>query len=238
MKSVIFSRVNNNYSALFVKFFSTIQTSIHTLIGKNSPVTRIRIWRSGYFLETSTQQKFIPTSVVKAFLAPFTKGVQSNIGHVSIETREIYASLWPEGITIFNKYKPQQGFANNSNPDIDEQQEARPPDYVVDLYTLDVENIKESLDEYIKSGAKYHLIGSNRFIKYLEANSCSGLAYDLLVSGGIKKLVPTPNLVRDYIITTPNNLAQFVLQAHANEQAILKSTSNISDKPNQPSNKP
>ncbi len=78
------------------------------------------------------------------------------------------------------------------------------------------------MDDFLKSGSIYHLIGSNRFFKYLGANSCGGLAYDLLISGGINKLLSTTHFVRDYIVTTPNNLAQLVLEAHANEQLILR----------------
>ncbi len=225
MKNQFFSlSIHRSYSTA-KQFFSTkLQTSIHTLLDKASPITRVRIWRSGYFMDSSSKQVFVPANVVKSLFAPYLKkGIQSsNLVHVSLETKELYASLWPEGITLFNKYKPQQGSANSSNPALDEQSEGRPPDYLVDLHTLDVENIEKKLDEYLKFGSPYHVFGSNRFLKNLRANSCSGLAYDLLISGGIKNLLPTTHFVRDYIITTPNNLAQLVLEAHANEQAMMK----------------
>ena len=68
------------------------------MIGKDSLLTRIRIWKSGYFLESYYSKRFTPLNhinVAKSFLVPFPliKGVQSNIGLVSIETREIYVSL-------------------------------------------------------------------------------------------------------------------------------------------------
>ncbi|MGD0465232.1 MAG: hypothetical protein ABSA84_00840 [Gammaproteobacteria bacterium] len=204
------------------------------MIGKNSLLTRIRIWKSGYFLESYYSKRFTPLNhinVTKSFLVPFPliKGVQSNIGLVSIETREIYVSLWPEGITVFNKYKPQQNFINDINSILDKQIQYKSPDYTVDLYTLDVNNLKQKLDEY----------GNNRFLKkYLETNSYSGVAYDLLISGGIKNLVPTTSLVREHMVAVPNNLVLFVLEAHSNEQAILRATDNFNDNTNKPSNKP
>lgn len=229
-----------NYLRTGHGFSTKISTSIHSLLGKESPITRVRIWKSGYFFEHGSQKKFVFTNVAKSFLVSTvnTNKIQSNIGHVSIETKEIYASLWPEeGIIIYNKYKPQQGIAKSRTPALDEKTEARPPDYLIDLYTLDVDNIKQKLEEYLESGPIYHLIGNNRFFKHLGANSCSGLAYDLLISGGIKKLMPTTNFIRDYIVTTPNNLAQLVLEAHANEQAILRSTGG-NDANVKPSHKP
>ncbi len=204
------------------------------MIGNNSLLTRIRIWKSGYFLESYYSKKFVPIShinVAKSFLVPFplTKGVQSNIGLISIETREIYVSLWPEGVTVFNKYKSKQNFVNDINLILDKQLKCQYPDYIVDLCTLDVDSIKQKLDGY----------GNNRFLKkYLEANNYSGLAYDLLISGGIKRLVPTTSLVRDHIVAAPNNLVLFVLDAHSNEQATLRGTDNFNDNTNRPSNKP
>ena len=58
-------------------------------------LTRIRIWKSGYFIETADSQKqyMYTTNTAKSFLSPMTKGCQAKIGHVSIETKEIYASL-------------------------------------------------------------------------------------------------------------------------------------------------
>ena len=72
----------------------------------------------------------------------------------------------------------------------------------------------------------------------MEANSYSGVAYDLLISGGIKNLVPTTSLVREHMVAVPNNLVLFVLEAHSNEQAILRATDNFNDNTNKPSNKP
>ena len=172
------------------------------MIGNNSLLTRIRIWKSGYFLESYYSKKFVPIShinVAKSFLVPFplTKGVQSNIGLISIETREIYVSLWPEGVTVFNKYKSKQNFVNDINLILDKQLKCQYPDYIVDLCTLDVDSIKQKLDGY----------GNNRFLKkYLEANNYSGLAYDLLISGGI------PEAASVSWETVPLGLTQVIAQ--------------------------
>lgn len=208
------------------RYFSTkIQTSIHVPIKSDSLITRVRVWKSGYTFEPHSPETFVSTNVIKSFLSHKKKGARANIGHVSVETHEIYSSLWPEEFSYDNKYKPQPGQANNSTPAKDENAENRSPDYVIDLYTLDVDNINKKFYEYLETGAayRYHIIGSNYFFNHYGANSCCGLAYDLLVSGGIKKLIPTNQFIRDYIITTPNNLAQLVLEAHSNEQAMLNS---------------
>ena len=202
---------------MFSRFLST---RIHLLLPKDSNATRIRIWKSGYF---DADGQFVYTTVVTSLISSLKPGRQPNIGHVSIETRDLYASLWPEGINLFNKLKPQIGDAQTSSPSHDEKAEGRPPDVLVDLHTLNVPQIQQALVQCVDSGSTYHLIGSNRFFKSLSANSCSGLAFDLLHKGGIQKLVTKSHFLRDYIITTPNNLVTLVLEAHAKEKEILES---------------
>ncbi len=107
---------------------------------------------------------------------------------------------------------------DKSSPERDETAEGRSPDCVVDLQSLNTNKIKLKVDEYIKSGSTYHLIGRNRFFKKLGTNSCSGLAYDLLIHGGIKKFIDSRHFVTDNIVVTPNNLVLFVQEAAKNEK--------------------
>ncbi len=95
---------------------------------------------------------------------------------------------------------------------------------MIDLTTLDVDKIQQELENFKSSGSIYHLVGSNRFFKSLGANSCSGLAFDLLHKGGIQKLVSRRHLIRDYIITTPNNLVKLVMDAKQNELYAMNNT--------------
>jgi hypothetical protein len=64
------------------------------------------------------------------------------------------------------------------------------------------------LTNYMSTSKNYgfHLTGSSRLFNARQANSCSGLVCDLLVAGGIRTLTRERNLIRDYLITTPNNL--------------------------------
>lgn len=101
-----------------IAFKRYLSTSIKDILPKDSNATRIRIWKSGYFNEAN---QFVFTSVATSFLSGFKPGRQPNIGHVSIETRDLYASLWPNGIDLTNKLKPQTGYTQNSSPGKDEQ---------------------------------------------------------------------------------------------------------------------
>ncbi|MFN7097045.1 MAG: hypothetical protein ACK4PR_05765 [Gammaproteobacteria bacterium] len=213
-----------------MKLFGFIQakrfiSAKDSILSRDSKITRVRIWRSGYF---DSNNNFVHTNVVTSFLSSFKLGRQSNIGHVSIETKDLYASLWPEGIDIFNKLKPQDSNSESSSPTKDEGAEGRPADHLVDFETLDVDAIKQALDNYIKLGPKYHLIGRNRFFKELNANSCSGLGYDLLKQGGIDKLIMNRHFLRDFIVTTPHNLADLVIAAKIKENEILNQSNPMS----------
>src|SRR3989338_5289952 len=142
----------------------SLSSSIHTPLPTNSKITRIRIWKSGYF---NRDDQFIYSNVFTSLYSQLKPGRQPNIGHVSIETRELYASLWPDGIDLLNKLKPQTGDAQSSSPKKDEQAEGRPPDILVDLQTLDVEKIQAELVKFVSAGSTYHIIGSNKFFKVL-----------------------------------------------------------------------
>jgi hypothetical protein len=194
-------------------------TSTYPSLPKESSVTRIRIWKSGYF---GPDKGFVHTNVLTA-LYSVKPSRQPNIGHVSIETRDLYASLWPRGINITNKLKPQRSDHQDHTPETDQIAEARAPDLTVDLHTLEVEKINIELERFVKLGSVYHLLGSNPYLKNLGAHSCSSLAYHLLSAGGIHKLGIKTHVIRDYIVVTPNNLATLVVEAQTKEEVILRS---------------
>ncbi len=205
----------------FSIFKRSITASVYELLPKHSNVTRIRVWKSGYHNE---DQEFIFTDAATSFFSAFKPQRIPNIGHVSIETCDLYASFWPEGLTIFNKWKPMRGDAQSSSPKSDELSEGRRPDILVDLHTLNVQKIQEELTRFNQSGNSYHLVGSNSLVKYFGTNNCSGLAVDLLQKGGIHKLVSKRHFIREYIIATPNNVVELVLEAQAKEAEQLKNT--------------
>ena len=147
----------------------------------------------------------------------------SNIGHVSIETKYFYASYWPDNLTLFNKLNQQPGSMNNII-DIDMKSEGRPPEHVIDLHSLDIDAMNNSLDSFQKNN-KYHLIGSNKVFNSGIAHSCSSLAYTLLKDGGIWNFAERPSPILKYVFATPNNVANLVLDAkitQSNSKSRLK----------------
>ena len=121
-----------------------------------------------------------------------------------------YASVWPcSKITI----RPQKGALNSFNQDMINEGhngQQRHPDHVFTITGLDIAAMNTKLDEFIKNGTQYHIIGSNRLFNGGRANSCSGLVYDLLIAGGIDKLTNEKNFIRDNVITTPNSLVDLL----------------------------
>lgn len=192
----------------------------HFLLNKNSPITRVRIWLPRY-APIYSNQKSITTNVIKASINNKIK--ITNIGHTSVETKDIYASLWPQSaINTINKFQIYPGIATKQTPITDEEEEKRPPDHLIDLYTLNIEDIKKAMENYITLKCNYHIVGRNRIFNRSQANNCCGLSYDLLVSGGIMNLVSKNNFIREHVIVTPGNLAQLVMEAQLNEQIVLK----------------
>ncbi len=181
-------------------------------------LTRIRIWNSGYFAEdNSFVHSNIPSALIKTIIQNPNK--VSNVGHVSVETKGFYASLWPSNLTIFNKLKIHDG--ENSTIKQDIVFEGRPPDCMIDFCSLDVLAISKAIEKHVassteKSNGVYHLMG-------IHANSCSTLAYQLLVAGGIRKLAPFHCKKLDFSIVTPNNLAKMILRAKETEGVLSQS---------------
>jgi hypothetical protein len=181
--------------------------SLERLLPTN--LVRVRVWRSGY--HDRNQNLFVYTGVFKSLITRYW-GHDPNIGHVSLELKNVYISLWPDNLTITNKIKPQDG-SLDWNVIIDQRAEGRPPDIVVDFEALDTTQIIRDVETFKKSGSKYHLIGSNRFFNRSNAHNCSGLAYKLLFEAGLKKYEIPKNYFRDYMVVTPNNLISYLESA-------------------------
>jgi hypothetical protein len=176
----------------------------------------VRIWESGYFTE---EDKFIKTNVAHAMLKSITTGT-GNIGHVSLETKDFYASLWPTQLTVFNKYKIQDGKQSTLIRDL--ELEDKDPDHLLDFKTLDLSGILKEMQEFEKKN-KHHLIGKvETFNKEHHGYNCSGFAYSLLKAGGINKLLTSSAVfLNNYILVTPNGLAKVLIQAKKQEEVLL-----------------
>ncbi len=210
----------NIRSSLFVipkRLFNTdsLSSSIIMPLEKGSSLTRIRIWKSGYFAKDGT---FYHSPVPYSFLKSNIGYKEGNIGHVSVETGEFYASFWPRYLTFFNKLYIQEG--EHSNISEDYRSEKRIHTHLIDLETLDISSMASELKKF-KATNQYWLFGPSTIMAN-NAASCSGLAYALLKAGGIGKLVSPGFTVRDQLIATPNNLSKLVLLAKAKEEELLK----------------
>lgn len=214
MKSVFFK----NLARCFSK-------SIREPLNVNSTIARVRIWESGYFSE---DKQFIKTNVAHAMYKSVVLGT-GNIGHVSVETKDFYASLWPNQLTIFNKYKIQDGHQSTLINDL--ESEDRDPDHLIDFNTLDLIGIFNKAKQFEKNN-KYHLLGKVEvFDKDLYGYNCSSFAYSLLIAGGIKKLLISPRVVfKNYTLVTPNGLAKVLIQAKKQEELLLSTDLNGNDK--------
>lgn len=202
----------------------SFSTSIREPIGADSRLTRVRIWESGYFTQDG---KFIKTHVTQAMIKSITSGT-GNIGHVSLETKDFYASLWPTQLTIFNKYKIQDGQQSTLIRDL--KLEDKDPDHLIDFKTLDLSCILEKMQEFEKNN-KYHLIGKIEvFDKKNYGYNCSSFAYSLLKAGGINKFLSSSTaILQNYILVTPNGLAKVLIQAKQKENELVSSEDQSKD---------
>lgn len=129
---------------------------------------------------------------------------QGNIGHATLETNKIYASIWPE--VAARSFKEGYTPKYEDSPQTDALHEGGQPDYVITFYSLDSKAI-ESFFEKVKEAKEPWSLFGNKFQN--NAFSCSSLTLTMLEVGGINNLAdisrkivsPTSN-----IVTSPNNL--------------------------------
>lgn len=154
----------------------------------------IRVWTSGY------------NKVLKG----------EDVGHVSIEIpalhqngRPAYYSLWPDLIARqWTGYlQPVQGFyvrgyqrpsdvqpvQGNRMAEYDLDLEGRRPELTVCLYCLDIYKMQQEFERMQKEVKGWVLVGRNLFALNNNARSCSSLARDILIAGGINEFLNSSN---------------------------------------------
>lgn len=178
------------------------------LISPGSKITRVRIWKSGYF---EPDGNFQPTGLPYFFLKVFNpyRRRHINIGHVSLETKDFYASLWPESLTVLNKWKVQDGLHATLESDL--RSEGREPDHEIDFSSLDLDKMQKRLADFTKEN-QYSMIGDSIF-KPKNSASCSSLAHEVLIAGGIDKLL---------ISDTAKNLSRKIVVEAKREEASIQ----------------
>ena len=160
-----------------------------------------------------------------------------DVGHVSIETKDGYISLWPaepvsfKGPGIFTPIKHQ--FHTYGD---DLRDEKRRPERTICLYSLYISRItsefeklvneikavrsEEEVEKETKQSLKgWRLIGSNLIsrIDNSGGESCASLAYRLLNAGGIGELISSKYSSKQSIIVTPDDLLLAVEDARKEE---------------------
>lgn len=123
---------------------------------------------------------------------PDTPG--QNVGHVSVQTKTKYMSLWPkqaqgpygvsakesEGIGLFKSITHEEV----PTPAKDEQYEGRPAEKIFRFYSLDPDKMIKEYDRVIA-----HLKGWSLLAVAKDSESCVSLAARLLQAGGVDGLL-------------------------------------------------
>lgn len=157
------------------------------------------------------------------------QAVIGGIGHASLATPTRYASWWPnpeneEQVRLFNVVPAQ-----NSTYEQDIISEGGlVPDLQVSFYSLDVQAIEACFQDIQDTAVGYVLTGdkaTTRLLNEQRGQSCCGLAYELLMAGGISRHASiTQDLKARWVVVTPDNFADFIRHAKASEWAAHPET--------------
>lgn len=137
------------------------------------------------------QQDYV---IVRIWLSEKMGG--ANVGHVSLETPKVYMSLWPGGrgsnklITAIFENRPAHFMRKYSE---DYEAEGRAPEQVVTLYSLYTERMERKFNQLYKKYRSWTVLGSQVLLNLRNSQSCSGLAYEVLLAGGITRMLYRKN---------------------------------------------
>lgn len=137
-----------------------------------------------------------------------TYGLLGSVGHVSIETPNRYISLWPKhnsrkGNKLKQTFEERDSHFRNGYDSDKNEEDGRVPEFVVCLYGLNIVAMEAKFDLLRQETESWTLLGRNRLINRKNSNSCSGLAHDLLIAGGIAEFMFRPEwAVHQHMRTT------------------------------------
>lgn len=177
----------------------------------------VNVWLPKLNGQVCTAQEFII-----AHSAGKVNQSNSRIGHVSMETRSMYASWWPNPQDDEQVEKFNVVHAQNSTYAEDVYNEGSAPDLRVCFYSLNVVEIEDCFNK-IESNPDfgYVLSGDKKVARLLNderGQSCCGLAYELLMAGGISAHNSIhKDLKLKWVIVTPDNFANFIKNAKQSE---------------------
>ncbi|EFA77890.1 hypothetical protein PPL_09390 [Heterostelium album PN500] len=175
------------------------------------------------------------------------------VGHVALETNNIYASLWPGDAVPETKREQllkvraphlMRDYNDDRLAEATSDGSPRNAEVVVTLYSLDASKLEHRFEHYKKTLKGWTLAAGTFFRNDEKAESCASLAFRLLESAGLRDLV---NEVHHSSITassavTPDLIARLVVLAkkaelskfpetrdfkHINDTFINQSTANV-----------
>src|SRR3990167_1764537 len=134
-----------------------------------------------------------------------------DVGHVSIQTPDEYASFWPlwqskkTGTALAALFGDATGYTVSNYAEDLQAKDNVSPDVEVVLYSLDVAAMNKKFREFKISSisGNWSLAGANIFNIFRGGGgqSCSGLAYDLLNVGGIQKLATWDFVAKTWVVS-------------------------------------
>lgn len=171
-----------------------------------------------------------PTGIFKAASTSATKEKKdANVGHVSIETKNNYVSMWPSE-AIGNMFKLFPSAYHTLGQD--EQAESGPADLYLRLYSLNSEKIDDAFKKVQETGVGYVFVGDSSLASD-EGQSCCSLAYFLLQAGGIDKLDARQGSTMKSSVVTPGNFADFIKRVKKKEVELHPETEDYSRESNE-----
>ena len=210
----------------------------------------VNFWSPGYYIENQTadaagkkitQKKFIRTATFTAALAylkekysqeDFLKLKENaSPGHVSVRTKNAYLSVGPGDVGSLSAVGIQTQHRMNfiQNFEMDVLSFERPPESMIDFYTLSSEDIEKTIHEFKSSETFYSLLGSRLFSN--SGESCATSSFIVLEAGGIQELFSiNKRFMAKHGVLTPNMLKNYTEEAQAVEQEQYPELTEVSDK--------
>lgn len=151
-------------------------------------------------------------------------------GHVSLLTAQNYLSAGAD-VTTLNEvgFNTQHKITFTDKFEKDCYGFDRLPEKMIDLHSLNINEINESVDQVLSSKRFYNLLGG-RF-NFAEGESCATACYVCLVAGGLNELLRADHkLLSRHTVLTPTSLSQYVETAKANELEQFSDAREVSKK--------
>ena len=193
-------------------------------------VIRIRVWKAGFkYYQGPDFTRFQPSNILSVgFFKTAHRASQCcrgnyrmDVGHVSLETPDLYISLWPNGPPdpTGKIVKVRPATINTLEEDL--ELEGRDPEETIILETLNVRKITRRFLDLMEDDPEFYLAGRDRVCGFWNGDNCCGFVYDLLVAGEIEELVPSKCNNLNRMIMTPDQLLSLVTEAKRRERRTV-----------------